>query len=100
MYFVPFSPRWLFQRDRMSDVRNVLNRLRDREVAKQEFHLIETSLQDDQEQRSAHFMEMFDRRYLKQTLLSIFIMIGMQTTGVFSSRQYSCSEFGLLTVTD
>ena len=77
MYFTPFSPRWLLQKNRMTDVQNVLNRLRDGESAKQEIHLSETCLLEDQAQISAHFIEMFDRRYLKRTLLSVFIMICM-----------------------
>ena len=66
----------------MEDVRQFLSRLRNGEAAKKEVDAIETSVLEDQAQQSAHSTEMFDRRYLKRTLLSIFRLICMQTTEV------------------
>ncbi len=80
-FFIPFSPRWLAQIERSEDARNVLIRLRGSAVAEQELREIEESIALGA-QECGSFMEMFDRRYRRRTLLGIFMMVCLQMNGV------------------
>ena len=97
MLFVPFSPRWLIQADRKGEAQRVLRQLRDREDAEQELLEIEASLFQGIDRSSANFMEMFQPRYLRRTLLGIFLMICLQMTGVSSLSLahifWDCAKF-------
>lgn len=74
--------RWLIQSNRNREAQDVLNQLRTPERAEAEFREIEWSLTQDAERPTLKFMQMFSRRYLRRTLLWIFLMICLQMTGV------------------
>ena len=80
--FIPFSPRWLVQRNRVGEAERVLNNLRGRSIAKEELLDIQKSLEQTADQPGVAFQEMFRPRYIRRTLLGIFIMIGIQMNGV------------------
>lgn len=78
--FIPFSPRWLVQEKRSDEARQVLHRLREPAIADRELLEIQTSIAQES---SADFMEMFKPRYIRRTLLGVFLMICLQMNGVF-----------------
>lgn len=80
--FIPFSPRWLVQKNRIKDAERVLNDTRDISLAREELFDIQKRLTESAEQPRPAFQEMFRPRYLRRTLLGIFMMIGLQTNGV------------------
>ena len=80
--FIPFSPRWLVQKNRIREAERVLNDTRGTSVAREELLDIQRNLVERAEQPEAAFQEMFRQRYLRRTLLGIFVMIGLQMNGV------------------
>ena len=80
-FFIPFSPRWLVQTKRSEAAQKILARLREPAVAEQELREIEESIAQGA-QECAGFTEMFDRRYLRRTLLGVFMMVCLQMNGV------------------
>lgn len=74
MIFMPFSPRWLVQHGRFQEARVVLSRLRQTtENVNEELHSIRGSLEEEGIQQ-ARFSEVFSKRYIRRSLLGIFLM--------------------------
>lgn len=86
MFFMPFSPRWLVQTGRSNDARCVLSKLRGEERAETELLEIEASLALESRLTRAKFKEMFAPRYLRRTMLGVFLMAFQQLTGVSVTR--------------
>lgn len=82
MLFVPFSPRWLVQRGRVEEARQVLSRFRSVEAVEDEMREIEGGLEEHRGSKTAGLLEMFRRRYVGRSLLGIFLMAAQQLTGV------------------
>ena len=91
LILTPRSPRWLCQKGRLEEARVVLEKLRLPETVEKELNEIEMTLAEDQTGHEAHFMKMFQPRYLKRTLLSVMILVGIQTTGVIEESFRSCA---------
>lgn len=81
MAFVPFSPRWLVQRGRFQEARQVLSRLRQTENVDEELQGIRGSLEEKGTQQ-ATFSEVFSKRYIRRSLLGIFLMGFQMLCGV------------------
>lgn len=79
---IPFSPRWLVQKDRIADAQKCLELLRDSSMVEQELGDIPRSFSKGTQAPGVAFGEMFKPRYLRRTLLGIFIMIRLQMNGV------------------
>lgn len=73
MTFMPFSPRWLVQRGRLHEARQVLSRLRQTRNIDEELQSIRGSLEEEGTQQ-ATFSEVFSKRYIRRSLLGIFLM--------------------------
>lgn len=81
MAFMPFSPRWLVQRGRFQEASDVLLRLRQADNVDEEMYSIGGSLEEE----SAHqatFSEVFSKRYIRRSLLGIFLMGFQMLCGV------------------
>ncbi|KAH0831897.1 general substrate transporter [Lanmaoa asiatica] len=72
MPFMPFSPRWLVQRGRFEEAREVLSRLCRSESVDEKLHGTRGSLEEEGTQQ-ATFLEVFSKRYIKRSLLGIFL---------------------------
>ncbi|KIJ64654.1 hypothetical protein HYDPIDRAFT_154421 [Hydnomerulius pinastri MD-312] len=73
MAFMPFSPRWLVQRGRYEEARVVLQKLRQTENVDDELNGIRGNLEDESLQQ-ATFAEVFSKRYIRRSVLGIFLM--------------------------
>ncbi|EGN96092.1 hypothetical protein SERLA73DRAFT_185629 [Serpula lacrymans var. lacrymans S7.3] len=82
MAFMPFSPRWLVQHGRIDDARKVLQKMRDSDSVESELQSIQNSLEQSENEKRASYSEMFQKRYIKRTLLGIFLMSFQQLTGI------------------
>lgn len=81
MAFMPFSPRWLVQHGRFQEAREVLSRLRRTENVEEELHGIKGSLEEEGTQQ-ATFSQVFSKRYIRRSLLGIFLMGFQMLCGV------------------
>ena len=81
MTFMPFSPRWLVQRGRLRDAREVLSILRPDNNIDEELQSIKGSLEEESMQQ-AKFSEVFSKRYIRRSLLGIFLMGFQMLCGV------------------
>lgn len=81
MFFVPYSPRWLVQRGRFNEAKTVLERYRDSKDIEKELLLIREKLEEERTEDGS-FSEVFERRYIRRSILGIFIMAFMQLSGV------------------
>lgn len=86
MAFMPFSPRWLVQRGRFQEAREVLSRLRQTGNVDEELHGIKGFLEKD-DTLQAPFSDVFSKRYIRRSLLGIFLMGFQMLCGV---RIYFC----------
>jgi MFS family permease len=82
MFFMPFSPRWLVQRGRTEEAKQVLARFRGAETIEDEMREIQTSFDEHRERKAAGLLEMFQKRYIGRSVLGIFLMVAQQLTGV------------------
>ena len=82
MTILTFSPRRLVQVGQKEEAQRVLENLRSSEVAEKELNEIETSISESSESSNARFMEMFECRYVRRTILGIVLMICLQMNGV------------------
>ena len=82
MAFMPYSPRWLIERGRIDEARAVLQRLRSNgELAEEELCLIQGSL-EEQSREHASYREIFQKRYIRRSVLGIFLMSFIMFSGV------------------
>jgi len=81
MAFMPFSPRWLVQHGRFQEARDVLSRLRQADNVDEELHSIGGSLEEESAQQPT-FSEVFSKRYIRRSLLGIFLMGFQMLCGV------------------
>ncbi|KPM35791.1 hypothetical protein AK830_g10780 [Neonectria ditissima] len=84
--FIPFSPRWLVQQDRIEDAKNVLIRLHGQDdLASQELIQIRNQLNLERSQGSTSWsyalQQMFSKRYLRRTVTAAFIVTMGQLSG-------------------
>ena len=85
MAFMPFSPRWLVQH---GEARDVLSRLRQTDNVDEELHSIRGSLEEEGTHQ-ATLSEVFSKRYIRRSLLGIFMMGFQMLCGV-------CVHFAVL----
>lgn len=88
MLFIPHSPRWLVQRGRFDEAKLVLQKYRDSADIDEELLSIKGSLEEESTQQ-ASFSEMFAKRYIKRSILGIFIMAFMMLSGVDTVLYYA-----------
>lgn len=82
MMFLPFSPRWLCQKGRYEEARQVLSRMRRWTAVESEMEEMQAGVPTHGDGEAMKWVEMFHRRYIGRTLLGIFIMSFQQLTGV------------------
>ncbi|KAF8120587.1 general substrate transporter [Boletus edulis] len=89
MAFMPFSPRWLVQHGRFKQARDVLSKLRltTKEVD-EELNSIKASLEEEGALH-ATFSEVFSKRYIKRSLLGIFMMGFQMLCGIDAVLYYA-----------
>lgn len=88
VFFMPSSPRWLLQKGRRDDAIAVLHRYRGSEQkVEQEMSAMDASLENNTREKNVSFMVMFQKRYIKRTMLGVFLMSFQQLTGVSMRRQ-------------
>lgn len=80
MVLMPFSPRWLVQRGRVHEARQVLSRLRQASDMNEELESIRRSLEEGTQQ--AKFSQVFSKRYIRRSLVGIFLMGFQMLSGV------------------
>ncbi|KAF9220874.1 general substrate transporter [Gyrodon lividus] len=73
MPFMPYSPRWLVQHGRYEEARVVLQKLRQTQSVDEELNSLRSNLEDENTHQ-ATFSEVFSKRYIKRSLLGIFLM--------------------------
>ncbi|KAG6331931.1 hypothetical protein ID866_7157 [Astraeus odoratus] len=88
MIFMPYSPRWLVQQDRFEEAKAVLERYGDPEDVEKELIGIKRSLEEDSREQ-ASFTEIFEKRYIRRSILGIFIMAFMMLCGVDAVLYYA-----------
>ena len=82
MAFMPYSPRWLVQTGRIDEARTVLQRLRgNSELMEEELRLIQGSI-EEQSKEHASFREIFQKRYIRRSVLGVFLMSFQMLCGV------------------
>lgn len=88
--FIPESPRWLLQRNRVNEAKASLQKLRQgaftEEEINNEFRELEFALETRVEQ--GKFIELFQGKNLKRTLIVIAMNFFQQATGQAFSSQY------------
>ncbi|GAP90668.1 putative general substrate transporter [Rosellinia necatrix] len=83
VFLMPSSPRWLLQKGRKDDAVAVLNRYRATELkVKQELDAMNASMESNTQEKNVKFMVMFQKRYIKRTMLGVFLMSFQQLTGI------------------
>ncbi|KAG2061236.1 general substrate transporter [Suillus hirtellus] len=89
MAFMPYSPRWLIQRGRIDEARAVLQKLRaSSELVEDELCLIKGSL-EEQSQEDASYREIFQKRYIRRSILGVFLMSSQMLCGIDAVLYYA-----------
>lgn len=89
MAFMPYSPRWLVQRGRIDEARAVLQKLRaSSEFVEDELRLIKGSL-EERSREDASYREIFQRRYIRRSVLSVFLMSFEMLCGIDAVLYYA-----------
>ena len=86
MFFVPYSPRWLVEKDRSDDARQVLGRTRARDEVDDEVSDIEDVVS---QQRQTSLREMFTGRARPLIVIGLGLAIFQQLVGVNTVIYYS-----------
>ncbi|KAL4779739.1 general substrate transporter [Aspergillus varians] len=88
--FLPESPRWLLQKNRVEEARTSLQRFREgaftEEEVDAEFRELEFALAREVKQGS--FIELFQGKHLKRTLIVVAVNFFQQATGQAFTSQY------------
>ncbi|KAL4073267.1 general substrate transporter [Scleroderma yunnanense] len=88
MFFMPHSPRWLVQRGRFHEAKTVLELYRDSADVEKELLGIRGKLEEECMENGS-FAEIFERRYIRRSILGIFIMTFMMLCGVDAVLYYA-----------
>ena len=94
--YVPFSPRWLVQKDRYEEAEKVLIRIRGNtetnDMLAREMVQIREQIQLEKTQAVTNWnyalKAMFSRRYIRRTLTSAFIVVQAQLSGAPAIQNY------------
>ncbi|KAH8702208.1 general substrate transporter [Talaromyces proteolyticus] len=90
IFFIPESPRWLLQRNRVEEAKASIQQLRQgaftEEEIENEFKELEFALVNEVEK--GKFVELFQGKNLKRTLIVVAINFFQQATGQAFSSQY------------
>ncbi|KAH7914667.1 general substrate transporter [Hygrophoropsis aurantiaca] len=89
MLFMPFSPRWLVERGRIEEARAVLGNLRESHRVEEELQAIRGSIEETRTEDQASYAELFEKRYIKRTILGIFIMAFEMLCGIDAVLYYA-----------
>ncbi|KAG1749038.1 general substrate transporter [Suillus paluster] len=89
MAFMPYSPRWLVERGRINEARAVLQKLRaSSELVEEELCLIKGSL-EEQSREHASYREIFQKRYVRRSVLGVFLMAFQMLCGIDAVLYYA-----------
>jgi MFS family permease len=90
IFFLPESPRWLLQQNRMEEAKTSLQKLRKGAFTEiqidNEFKELEFALENQVEQ--GRFVELFQSKNLKRTLIVVLVNFFQQATGQAFTSQY------------
>ncbi|KAI7868616.1 general substrate transporter [Spinellus fusiger] len=96
-YFLPFSPRWLIDKQRKEEALDVLAHLhgstRDDPIVLAEFNTIVTEMEFEQSFGKRTYSELFRGTNLKRTLLALFAGNGAAFTGTDAISYYAPQIF-------
>lgn len=97
VYFLPFSPRWLVDKDRKEEALNVIallheSNIQDPEVIK-EYNMICEEILVERSFGNRTYIECFRGTNLKRTLFALFTGNGAAFTGTYSISYYSPQIF-------
>jgi sugar porter (SP) family MFS transporter len=98
MLFMPYSPRWLLDKDRDDDAWVVLARLhgngdKSHPLVQEEFNEIKESIRIEREETVRSYAELFKGTVLRRLILGVFIQIFQQLTGINSIMYYAPAIF-------
>lgn len=98
--FMPESPRWLLSRERETDAREVLEKIRPKNAdLKEEIESVKVALAEDADQ--AGLREVFASKPVRQALLlGCLLQLFQQISGINTVMYYSASIISMAGVTD
>jgi MFS family permease len=82
MYWLPESPRWLVQNDRIEEASRILLKLHDSDEAALELVQIRNQITVDSTLESSWWSMVAKKSYRRRTFLAIGLSVGIQMTGV------------------
>lgn len=91
MFFVPRSPRWLYNQNLTEEAKNILNNIYGKEVAKIELKAMENA--DHSNDKKTSFKELFSPALRYIVLIGLTIGILQQITGINAVYFYATSIF-------
>ncbi|KAH7930757.1 general substrate transporter [Leucogyrophana mollusca] len=89
MVFMPFSPRWLVERGRIEEARMVLGHFHESYRVEEELQGIRGNVDETRNEDRASYTELFERRYIKRSLLGIFLMAFEMLCGIDAVLYYA-----------
>ncbi len=93
MFFVPKSPRWLYQKNKANEAKNILNSLHGEEVAAFEINAIEESIEEQKNNPKVAISQLFKPALHFVLLVGVTIGILQQATGINAVYFYATSIF-------
>ncbi|ORZ05827.1 general substrate transporter [Absidia repens] len=92
-YILPFSPRWLIDKGRLEEARQVLAELYQRDIdhplVTQEFNIVLSEIQHEKAFGNRTYAELFRGTNLRRTLFALFAGNGAAFTGTSGISYYS-----------